>query len=81
MKIKNIFKAKLLIAVLFAALLTGCEPSEPRIYTVTQYSASGKKIGQWENARVIKGRSGWCLLELPDGKQVMIDGPHMWEQQ
>lgn len=58
-----------------------CYNKSGRIYTVTQYSVSGEKIGEWKNARIVKGRRGWCTIETPDGKLVMIDGPHRWEEQ
>lgn len=47
-----------------------------RRFTITALSETGVVIGQWTHCRITGGRSGWVIAQLPDGRTVIVDGPH-----
>lgn len=85
MKFKTNIRTATALAVAFSFLLviTGCgeQRSKQRIYTVTAYSTDGKSLGKWEHVTIVTSRGGWCIVALPDGKRVQIDGPHIWVEE
>ena len=76
---KSILKLwALALAVGSALIFSGCADS--RRYDAEARSQTGELIGRWEDVRLVKGRTGWVILETRDGKQVLIEGPHILVQ-
>jgi hypothetical protein len=76
--LKNTMSVALIITAL---ALSGCSDYPDKKYTATQYSISGEQIGKWNNVLLRKGRDGWVIIKLPNGKDVLIDGPHRLEEE
>jgi hypothetical protein len=76
-------KAGWLFAAVSLFWLTGCDIERPKAktYTVTAYAQNGQEIGKWEHATIVRSCAGWCIIELPTGKTVQIDGPHTWVEE
>lgn len=71
---KNVRLAILALALCSA---TGCEE---RRYDAEARTQTGELIGKWPDVSIVKGSSGWIVIETRDGKRVLIEGPHVLVQ-
>jgi len=68
----------LTIAVLYCGTHLHSSPSPRRLYTLMAISRDGTVVQKWEHVTLYRVGVGWCIAERLDGKQVQIDGPHIW---